>query len=195
MSMIKTGEELIDISKAARIGELTFDHMLSYIKKGMTEIQIAQELENTLKELGGKGLAFPTIVVSGSRTCLPHGEPTEKIVEDGDLITLDFGCKYNGQCADMTRTVGIGYLGEEQIKIYNGEYFVHGTGHGVGKEVHEEPYINTRTNVRLEENMAVTIEPGIYLPDKMGVRIEDLAIITEFGIINLTKADKNLIIL
>ena len=76
-----------------------------------------------------------------------------------------------------------------------GEFFVHGTGHGVGVEVHEEPYLNTRTNTRLEENMAVTVEPGIYLPDRMGVRIEDLAIITDFGIINLVNSPKNLILL
>ncbi len=230
MGMIKTGEELLNISKAAAIGDITFEHILGYMKEGMTEIKIALEIEKTLRKLGAESLAFPTIVVSGNRTCLPHGEPTEKVLEKGDLVTLDFGGVYRGQCGDMTRTVGVGTLNEKQIEIYNivkeaqeaalkkcisgamskdidtaardvitkagyGEFFVHGTGHGVGIEVHEEPYLNTRTNTELKENMAVTVEPGIYVPDEMGVRIEDLAIITDFGIINLVSSTKNLILL
>ena len=230
MGMIKTAEELLNISKAATIGDITYEHILGFIREGMTEIQVSDEIEKTLRKLGATDLAFPTIVVSGSRTWEMHGEPTDKVIEKGDLVTMDFGGIYRGQCGDMTRTVGIGKLNEEQIKIYNivkesqekalkacmagvmsqeidtiarnvikeagyGEFFVHGTGHGVGVEVHEEPYLNTRTNTRLEENMAVTVEPGIYLPDRMGVRIEDLAIITDFGIINLVNSPKNLILL
>ncbi len=230
MGMIKSGDELLNIAKAAAIGDLTFKYILGYIKEGMTEVKIAEEIEKTLFKLGAEGLAFPTIVVSGERTCLPHGEPTEKVLEKGDLVTLDFGGIYKGQCGDMTRTVGIGKLSDKQREIYNvvresqetalnkciagamskdidtvarnvisqagyGEFFIHGTGHGVGVEVHEEPYLNTRTNIELKENMAVTIEPGIYIPEEMGVRIEDLAIITNFGIINLVSSTKELILL
>ncbi len=230
MGMIKSGDELLNISKTAAIGDICFEHIIEYICEGMTELDVAKEIETTLLKLGASSLSFPTIVVSGKRTCLPHGEPTSKIIENGDLLTLDFGAIYKGQCGDMTRTIGIGFLDDEQKKIYDivlesqekalracksgamsqeidriargtiedegyGQYFVHGTGHGVGTKVHEEPYLNTRTNFKLEENMAITIEPGIYIPDKLGVRIEDLAIITDFGIINLVKSPKNLIII
>ncbi len=230
MGMVKTAQELLDIAKAEAIGDRAFEHILGFIRIGMTELEIAKEIEKTMFSLGATDLSFPTISVSGWRGCLPHGEPSEKRIEEGELLTLDFGCIYNGQCGDMTRTVGLGELSEKQIQVYNtvldaqeaaisavkagvmsrevdkiardfiekagyGQFYIHGTGHGVGKQVHEEPYINKSTNTLLEENMAVTIEPGIYLPDEMGVRIEDLAIITEFGIINLTKSPKELIIL
>lgn len=229
-NMIKSSEEILSILKAEAIGDKCFEYILEYIKPGMTELQIADEIERTLLRLGAEGLAFPTICVSGSRTDLPHGEPSDKIVEEGDLLTLDFGAVYEGYCGDMTRTVGIGSLSDEKKHVYEvvlesqlsglaackagvsctdadkaarsviesygfGEYFIHTTGHGVGKEVHEAPRLATDSSDTLETNMAVTIEPGIYIPNKFGVRIEDLAIITDFGIINATKSVKNLIII
>ncbi|MBN7772449.1 M24 family metallopeptidase [Clostridium aminobutyricum] len=228
--MIKTPEEILNIMKASAIGDLCFSHILGFVRPGMTELQVADEIERVLKSLGAEGLSFPTICVSGINTTLPHGEPSDKIIEEGDLLTMDFGAIVNGYCGDMTRTIGIGHLSAEQKKVYHivlaaqlaaidackagakcfdvdkaardiieeagyGEYFIHGTGHGVGTEVHENPYLNTRTDEILEEYMPVTIEPGIYIPDKFGVRIEDLAIVTSFGIINTVKSTKELIIL
>ena len=153
-----------------------------------------------------------------------------KVIEEGDFITIDMGGIVGGYCGDMTRTVAVGGVSEEQAVVYEtvlasqlaglealapgvrcfdvdkicrdiiadagyGEFFIHGTGHGVGREVHESPTLNTKSDEVLEENMPVTVEPGIYIPDKFGVRIEDLAIITGFGIINTNRSPKELIIL
>lgn len=226
----KKPEELIKIMKASAMGDLCFSHILGFIREGMTEKKVADEIELTLKKLGSNELAFPTICVSGERSNLPHGEPTEKTIEKGDFVTLDFGATVDGYCGDMTRTIAIGQVSQEQKEIYEivlkaqeaaldyikagvrcfdvdkiardiitdsgyGEYFIHGTGHAVGKEVHEEPYLNTKSEDILLENMAVTVEPGIYIPKKFGVRIEDLAIVTDFGIINTVKSRKDLLII
>jgi len=227
---IKTPEQLLSILKASAMGDLCFTHLLGYIKVGMTERQVANEIESVLLRLGAEKLAFPTIVVSGERSNQMHGEPTDKIIEKGDFVTLDFGAVVDGYCGDMTRTVAIGSVSDFQKKVYHivlaaqlaaideckagvrcvdvdsaardliseagfGEEFIHGTGHGVGMEVHEEPYLNKKSEEILEEYMPITIEPGIYIPGKFGVRIEDLAIVTKFGIINTVKSVKELIIL
>ena len=228
--MVKTPEEILNIMTAAAMGDKCFEHILDYIKPGMTEIQVAGEIERVLFSLGAEGLAFDTICVSGENSNQPHGVPSDKVIGEGDFVTMDFGAVYRGYCGDMTRTIGIGHLDEEQKNIYDivlraqlaglaacragascmecdkasrdiidaagyGEYFIHTTGHGVGKLVHEEPRLAKNSEHILETNMAVTVEPGIYIPGKYGVRIEDLAIITDFGIINAVKSDKNLIII
>lgn len=230
VNMVKTPDELLKIMKAAAMGDKCFSHILQFIRCGMTELEVADEIERTLRSYGAEGLAFPTICISGVNTTMPHGEPSDKVIEDGDLVTMDFGAVVDGYCGDMTRTIGIGRLSEEQRKIYDivlraqiaglqackagvrcrdvdavsrniiaeagyGDYYIHGTGHGVGREVHEAPTLNAKSEEVLEEFMPVTVEPGIYIPDKFGVRIEDLAIITEFGIINAVKSQKSLIII
>ena len=229
-NMVKTPEQLIKIMKAAAMGDACFSHILEYIKPGMTEKQVADEIERTLMSLGAEGLSFPTICVSGVNTTQPHGVPSDKIIEEGDFVTMDFGAIADGWCGDMTRTIGIGYLSREQKHVYEvvlesqlaglaacragaacrdvdrasrsiiekagyGEYYIHGTGHGVGTQVHEAPTLNAGSEDILAEYMPVTVEPGIYIPDRFGVRIEDLAIITDFGIINAVKSEKNLIII
>ena len=229
-NIIKTQKELLSIMKAAAMGDLCFYHMLGFLKTGMSELEAAAEVERVLFGLGAEKLAFPTICVSGERTNQPHGEPSDKIIEEGDFVTLDFGAVVDGFCADMTRTVAMGRVTELQGRVYDivlaaqlaaigacragvrcadvdkaardiikfegfEEGFCHGTGHGVGLEVHEAPRMNSESEEILEENMAVTIEPGIYIDGKFGVRIEDLAIVTKFGIINIVKSAKELIIL
>ena len=227
---IKNPKQLLSIMKAAAMGDMCFSHMLGFLKVGMTEITAANEIEKTLRGLGATDLAFPTICVSGERTNQPHGEPSEKTIEEGDFVILDFGAVYEGYCADMTRTVVMGRVSGFQKEIYGivlsaqlaaleackagvrcvdvdrvardiiaaagyGEEFCHGTGHGVGALVHEWPRLNQKSRATLKENMAVTIEPGIYIPGEFGVRIEDLAIVTKFGIINTVKSVKELIII
>ena len=227
---VKTPEELLLIMKAEAMGDAAFEHMLDFIKVGMTEIQVAEEIERVLRAMGAEGLSFDTIAVSGVNSNQPHGVPSDKKIQEGDFLTMDLGALYKGYCGDMTRTVAIGYATDEMKKIYDivlrsqlaglaavkegvlcrdvdkasrniideagyGEYYIHGTGHGVGIQVHEAPTLNARSEEILKENQAVTIEPGIYLPDKFGVRIEDLAIVTKFGIINCTRSEKELIIL
>ena len=229
-NMIKTPDEILRIMKAAAMGDICFSHILEYIRPGMTELQLSDEIERTLMSLGAEGLSFPTICVSGVNTTQPHGEPTDKVIEDGDFVTMDFGAVVEGYCGDMTRTIAVGHVSEKQREVYDvilrsqlagldacragvrcrdidavsrniiedagyGEFYIHGTGHGVGTEVHEAPTLNSRSDEILAEFMPVTVEPGIYIPNEFGVRIEDLAIITEFGIINTVKSEKELIII
>ena len=228
--VIKDENELESMGKAIALADRCFSHMLTVLHTGMTEKEGALEIEMFLKKNGAERLSFPTICVSGARTSVPHGEPTDKVIEKGDFVTMDFGCVMDGYCSDMTRTVGIGHVSGEQKEIYDlvlraqenclanlragltwqegdlfsrrvieeagfGQYFGHGTGHGVGLEIHEAPTMSPRDRGIFRENMTVTVEPGIYLPKKFGVRIEDLAIITSSGIINKVKSTKELLIL
>ncbi len=228
--IIKDETELAAMERAIELTDRCFSHMLQTLHPGMTEREGALEIETFLKKNGAQHLSFDTICVSGMRTSLPHGVPSDKIIEKGDLVTMDFGCVVDGYCSDMTRTVAIGSATDEQREVYNivleaqlaalsalkagmewaqgdkiardiieaagyGPYFGHGLGHGVGLEIHELPTMSRRGRGVFAENMTVTVEPGIYLPKKFGVRIEDLAIITSSGIINKVKSNKEFIIL
>lgn len=227
---VKSELETEKIVKAQRIAEKAFDHILGYIKPGVTDKDIALELEYYMLKNGADGLSFETIAVSGKNSSMPHGVPTQKKVENGDFITMDYGALFEGYHSDMTRTVAVGKISDEQKAVYNtvlnaqlsslevlkpglscveadkaardvisaagyGEYFGHGTGHGVGVEIHELPNVSPRSSATLEIGNIVTVEPGIYLPGRFGVRIEDMALITESGSKNLTNAPKELIVL
>ena len=225
--MIKDNDEISNLEKACEITDNCFSYILDYIKPGMTEKQIADEIEEYYKSRTD-GLAFETIVASGENTSKPHAVPTQRKIQEKDIITIDMGCKVNGYCSDMTRTFFVGEVPEEAKKVYdlvlknqrqtieemkdgvstrvltkmvendfqfNGYSLIHSLGHGVGMEIHEAPYINMRSDVSLKENMVVTNEPGIYIPGKFGIRIEDTIQITKFGCISLTKSDKNYIII
>lgn len=228
--MVKDETEIANIVAAQRIAERAFDHILGFIKPGLTEKEIALELEYFMLKNGADGLSFETIAVSGANSSLPHGVPGEKKVEPGDFITLDYGALKNGYHSDMTRTVALGYATDEMKQIYGivleaqnaslaairdgvsgfdadkaardvirnagcGDYFGHGTGHGVGVEIHELPRLSPLYKGDLKAGHVVTAEPGIYLPGKFGVRIEDMALVTETGCENLTNCPKELIVL
>lgn len=225
--MIKDEEELSNIIKACNITDECFKYITSYIKPGMTEKQIAKEIEEYYTERTD-GLSFETIVASGENSSKPHAIPTYRKIQERDIITIDMGCKVNGYCSDMTRTIFVGEPTEEMKKVYdlvlnnqkfaleqykdgantrqitkmvendfklNGHNLIHSLGHGVGLEIHEPPYISYRSDTSLRENMIVTDEPGIYIPGKFGIRIEDTVQITKFGCISLTKSDKNHVII
>ena len=227
---IKNKEEIKCIKKAQKIAEGAFDHILTFIKPGVTEKQVALQLNFYMLSHGAEALSFETIAVTGAKTSMPHGVPDDTVVKKGDFVTMDFGAVYKGYHSDMTRTVAVGNISQEQRKIYEivlsaqlaalallkegvpckqadaaardiianagyGECFGHGTGHGVGIEIHEEPNLSPRSEAVLKEGHIVTVEPGIYLPGKFGVRIEDMALITEVGCENLTHSPKELIIL
>lgn len=227
---VKNEAEIENICKAQRIAEAAFDHILGFIKVGVTEKEVALELDHYMLSHGANGLSFETIAISGANTSKPHGVPTDKKIEHGDFVTMDYGAVVNGYHSDMTRTVAVGAASDEQKKIYKivfeaqlavlrvlkngvkcadadkaardviteagyGEYFRHSTGHGVGIEIHEKPFISPKSTATLRSGNVVTDEPGIYIPGKFGVRIEDMALITENGCKNLTKAPKELIII
>ena len=225
--MIKDEEEIESIQKACEITDNCFEYILNYIKPGMTEKQIADEIDEYYKKRTD-GLSFETIVASGENTSKPHAIPTDRKIQAKDIITIDMGCKVDGYCSDMTRTFFVGEIPEEVKPIYdlvlenqlqaqeqykdgastrqitkmvennfklNGYDLVHSLGHGVGMEIHEAPYISYNSDAMLKENMVVTNEPGIYIPGRFGVRIEDTVQITKFGCISLTKSEKNYIVI
>ena len=227
---VKEPWELDRIRQAQKITDKAFSEVITRIKPGMTEKQLQAELIYCLYKNGGEGLSFDPIVVSGPNTSLPHGVATDRVIQEGDFVTMDFGVLYGGYCSDMTRTVAVGYATEEMKKVYDtvlkaqlagiaatkagvagkeidgaarqvivdagyGEYFGHGYGHSLGMEVHEAPNCNPRGETPMQVNMITSAEPGIYLPGKFGVRIEDLVIFTADGCENITQSPKNLIIL
>ncbi|MDH3999419.1 MAG: aminopeptidase P family protein, partial [Desulfuromonadales bacterium] len=202
-----------------------FNAIAPMIRPGVSERDIALELEFALKRYGAEEKAFDFIVASGPRGALPHGVASEKIIEEGELVTIDFGCRWEGYHSDETVTLAVGAPSAELCKIYDtvllahdqamdavapglplaeldrvardvisaagyGEYFGHGLGHGVGLEVHEAPSVSPRSKMTVELGMVITIEPGIYLPDVGGVRIEDMVLVTPSGAETLTKIPK-----
>lgn len=227
---VKRPEEIEKILAAQKIAEDAFEHICGFIKPGKTEKEVALELDFYMLSHGAEALSFETIAVTGKKTSMPHGVPDDTVIQNGDFVTMDYGAVVDGYHSDMTRTVAVGEVSEEQKKIYNivleaqtavcdgvkagmtgkegdalardiiekagyGAYFGHGTGHGVGVEIHEEPRFSPTCGATLAANNVVTSEPGIYLPGKFGVRIEDMVRITENGCENLTKCPKELIIL
>lgn len=230
MRAVKSEKELEFIKQAQSLTDQTLDYILPRISIGKTEREIMLDMEFFMRGLGADGVSFDFIVVSGKNSSLPHGVPTTKKIENGDFITMDFGAIVGGFCSDMTRTVAIGSITDEQklvydttlkaqlaaienIKagaicgdidkiardiIYNAGYkgcFGHALGHSVGIDVHEAPNLSPNNSAVLEAGNVVTVEPGIYLENKFGVRIEDMVYVTENGCINLTKSPKELIIL
>jgi len=228
LRQVKDTEEIKNIEGAALIADEGFSHILNFIRHGVSENSINLELEFFMRSKGASSLSFPSIVASGKRSALPHGKATNKIVELGDFLTLDFGCVYNGYCSDMTRTVVLGRATDRQKDIYStvlkaneealehikpgisgeeldriarkviedrgfGDNFGHGLGHGVGMEVHELPFISKKGKEPIEDGMIITDEPGIYIPDFGGVRIEDLVLVTQKGCRVISKAHKHLI--
>ena len=222
--------ELELMKKAQDITDLAFSEVLSRIKVGMTEKQLQAELIYCLLKNGADGPSFSPIVVSGPKTSLPHGVPGDRVIQEGDFITMDFGALYKGYCADMTRTVAVGYATEEMKKVYDtvlqaqlagiaaakagvlgktvdntarkviedagyGKYFGHGFGHSVGLEIHEKPNCGRFSEEVMVENAVASAEPGIYIPGKFGVRIEDVLVYKPDGSENITHSPKNLIII
>ncbi|EWM54351.1 aminopeptidase P family protein [Ruminococcus flavefaciens] len=230
LRMIKDSDEITCIQKAQDIAEKAFDELLGFIKAGVTEREIALELNRLMFAYGAEDLSFDTIVLSGANTSMPHGVPSDKKVEKGDFVLMDFGAVYNGYHSDMTRTVCVGEPTDEMKQVYDtvlnaqlagleaakagvlgcdldkvsrdvieqagyGSCFGHSLGHGVGLEIHEKPNASPNYKLALNEGSVVTVEPGIYIAGKFGVRIEDFVILTENGCKNLTKSAKNLIYL
>ena len=222
--------ELELMRKAQSITDKAFAEIITRLKAGMTEKQLQAELIYCLYKNGADGLAFSPIVVSGPNTSLPHGVASDRVIREGDFVTMDFGAQYRGYCSDMTRTVAVGYATEEMQEVYNtvlkaqlagiaatkagipggevdaaarnvieqagyGKYFGHGYGHSVGLEIHEAPNCGFASQQIMVENCVASAEPGIYLPGKFGVRIEDVLIYKADGYEDITGSPKNLIII
>ena len=227
---VKEPGEIDCMVAAQRIAEKALKDALDFIKPGVTEKEISAYLQYRMLCHGAEKMSFEPIVVSGVNSSMPHGVPSDKKVEAGDFVTMDFGCVYGGYCSDMTRTVAVGYATEEMEKVYGtvlaaqkagiaaaragvtgksihetaakviadagyGEYFGHGFGHGVGVEIHEGAGASPTNDKPLPAGAVISAEPGIYIPGKFGVRIEDVIVLQEDGCIDIMKAPRDLIVL
>lgn len=226
---IKDDSEIECIRKAQEIAEKAFEKILNFISPDVTERQVALELNRIMSEEGAEDISFDTIVLSGKNTSMPHGVPSDKKIQNGEFVLMDFGAVYNGYHSDMTRTVCVGEPSPEMRKVYDivlnaqlsaldyakagitgsqldsvarkiisdagyGECFGHALGHSVGLEIHESPVASPNSNTVLKAGNIMTVEPGIYIEGKFGVRIEDFVILNENSCENLTKCAKNIII-
>lgn len=224
----KTEQEISYIQKAAAICDQAFANLFNHMKPGVTEKELALQLEFDIRSHGASAVSFDTIVATGKRSAMPHAVPTETPVKEGDFVLFDFGALYQGYCSDMTRTVVLGEASEQQQRIYQtvlqaqlaaidaiaigkkccdidtvartiideagyGECFGHSLGHSVGVEIHESPSFSPSCTDRIAEGMVITVEPGIYLENLGGVRIEDTVAISKKSVQILTKTDKKLI--
>ena len=234
LRQIKEEDEIQKLRVAEQIGDAAFSHIVPFIKehylKGLTENEVALELEHFMRQSGAAGTSFSSIVAAGEKSALPHAEPGHQLLKHGDFVVMDFGCVYEGYCSDMTRTVVIGAPSKKQLQIYNivlkaqlaaleviragmlgkevdsvareiiahagfKDCFGHGLGHSVGLDIHESPRFSPLDATVIQKGMIMTVEPGIYVPHFGGVRIEDLVLITEKGIENLTHSSKELIVI
>jgi len=214
------------LRNAAALAAEGFEQIVDLIKPGAVERDIALELEFTLKRLGADEKAFDFIVASGLRGAMPHGVASDKVIQSGELVTIDYGVRKDGYHSDETVTLAVGEISSDLRRIYDivlaahdaaidslrvgmelkaldavarriiaaegyGDYFGHGLGHGVGLEIHEYPPVSPRSQDRVEAGMVLTIEPGIYVPDLGGVRIEDTLLVTDQGYEILTQLPKS----
>ncbi len=224
----KDDDEIAAIQQAAQIGDQALAQLLKTVKVGMTEHELAIELEYQMALLGSEEPAFSTIMLAGERSALPHGVPGDKALQHGDLLLIDFGAVVKGYRSDMTRTMVMGTADAKQKAIYTtvlsaqqaamdyatagisshalhqqaksildqspyGSYQGEGLGHGVGLDLHEQPFMGMGPDLTLQKNCVVTIEPGIYIPGWGGVRIEDDVVITDSGIKQLSQSPRELL--
>ncbi len=224
----KSEEEIANTRIACQIADQALEELVPFIKAGVTERELCARLEFSMKMHGAHDLGFETILISGAKTSLLHGKPSDKKVEEGDFVLIDYGAMYNGYISDTTRTFIVGTPDEKQVEIYNlvkegqetglsymgpgvhatkpdqeirkkvakyEEYYYAGIGHGVGLDLHEEPFLGNYGTKTMEPGCVITMEPGIYIPGWGGVRIEDTVLITEKGNEILTHFPKELMIL
>ncbi|MFU8890833.1 MAG: M24 family metallopeptidase [Anaerosomatales bacterium] len=225
---VKEAAEVERIAAAAALTDRAFDHILGVLAPGMTEAEVAVEIESFMRRNGSEGVAFPSIVASGPNSSRPHATVTGRRIEPGDPLTMDFGARIGGYCADMTRTVVVGRASDEFRRVYDavlaanragasavrggvpgididrvardslsdagfGEFFGHGLGHGVGLDVHELPSVGPRGTRPVPAGAVVTVEPGVYLEGRFGVRIEDLVRVEDDGCSTLSSSPRDLI--
>lgn len=229
MRATKVEEEVAAIQAAARLAEHALERLLVGVDwyRRPTEKAIATRLEFELKSGGSGALPFDIIIASGPRSSLPHATPSDRAVETGDFVLIDFGARVDGYCCDITRTFVIGAPTAWQLEMHDrvleanraavatvgpgvacaavdaaardllaehdlDEHFGHSTGHGIGLDIHESPSLSTRSEAALEPGNVVTVEPGVYLPARGGVRIEDDVLVTPDGHRTLTRFPREL---
>jgi Xaa-Pro aminopeptidase len=229
VSAVKDENEVDLIRQAAAISDRVFKKLLPLIRPGVRECDIAAEISYWHRTYGAECDSFEPIVASGERGALPHARASEKKIQRGEFVVLDFGCRYRGYHSDMTRTLAVGRPSHLMKGIYRivfdaqkkaldairagvtarsidsiarkhirrrgyGRYFFHSLGHGLGIHVHDPLRVSTRSSAHLVAGNVLAIEPGIYLPGRGGVRIEDDVVVRDSGCEMLTHAPKELLI-
>lgn len=221
LRVVKDDSEILLVKAACEIATQAFLDVIQSIAVGQSERTIRDALERRMRDLGADDVAFESIVASGANSAIPHHEPTDKQVQAGDFLKIDFGAKLAGYHSDCTRTVVVGKPADWQVDLHAAvtqaqqdgrnvirseimfkdvehavkqaltdsgyrEFFTHGLGHGVGLEIHEDPFFGRVEDAKIAPNTVVTIEPGAYLQDKGGVRVEDTIVVNSQGYQNLT---------
>ncbi len=227
---VKEDGEVDLMRKAAAISSDSVMALFPLIVPGVSERELAAELEYLLRKNGSDGPSFPIIAASGENSALPHAAPGPRRIQNGDAVIIDCGSIFEGYCSDETVTVFVGPMDSEKKEAYTvvreallealdavrpgvscrevdgrarqrieragwGPFFSHGTGHGVGLDVHEAPRLSSRSDEVLEEGMVVTVEPGVYFPGKWGIRIEEMVMVQRDGIEILSRVPKEVKIL
>lgn len=234
LRILKDDDELAALSRACALTDACFEQLLPMIRPGITELELASQLEDLIRKADAEALAFDTIVLFGARAAMPHGRPSRAGLEAGQAVLLDFGAQVDGYRADMTRTVFCGEPGPDARRLYGlvadaqrvaeqavrpgvlgtevhaaavasiesgGEPpFGHGLGHGIGLDTHEPPSLSRlgypgQQGAALEVGMTFTIEPGIYLPGRIGIRIEDDYVLTDDGLRRLTASTRDFMVI
>ncbi|HET8587360.1 MAG TPA: Xaa-Pro peptidase family protein [Candidatus Limnocylindria bacterium] len=229
LRLLKDADEVEALQRAADLTDACFGALLDIIRPGVTEQQIAWQIEGWFRGHGAEDVAFNPIVLVGARAAMPHGRPGRTAVAAAEPLLIDFGCQVDGYRSDMTRTVFIGEPSERQRELYavvlaaqqaaydalrpgvtgvevdaaarrviehagHGDSFTHGLGHGIGLETHEAPFL-LRYEEPMRPGMVFTLEPGIYLPGEIGIRIEDEVVLAEDGPRRLTNAPRELLVI
>lgn len=228
LRMVKEPGEVDRIRAACAIADDALGELLPSLHDRPTERDFALRLEFAMRERGATAVSFDPIVAAGPNGAKPHARPSDRAIEPGELVVIDFGCIVDGYCSDMTRTVSVGDPGPHARRIWDtvldaqrqgvaavevgtecaavdrasrdvivaagwGDSFIHGTGHGVGLEIHESPRVASTSTGTLATGHVVTVEPGVYLPGIGGVRIEDTLVVTATGPLVLTCFPKELV--
>lgn len=230
LRIIKDEDEIKNLKYASKIADEVMNEIIKFIRPGMKERDVKDKIKELCFKKGAGGLSFEPIVASGPNSSMPHYCGEDRFIGEKDIVVLDFGCRYNGYCSDITRTVFVGEVSEEEKRIYDivaaanlegelavkagisaeevdrktrsviekagyGEYFIHRTGHGIGVSVHEAPYIKEGNKQILQKGMVFSVEPGIYLQDRFGIRIEDLVLVKDDGVEILNAFPKEMVVI
>ncbi|MFH2070758.1 MAG: Xaa-Pro peptidase family protein [Elusimicrobiota bacterium] len=213
--MVKSADEIQTIRVSCMMASEVFERIKGFIRPGLKEREVANKIRQLFMARNVEP-SFAPIVASGINSAFPHHITSGRAIREGEPVIIDIGCRYNGYCSDLTKTIFLGKMNRSYKKIYNtvrraqkeciaaikpgvrvqsidmlarriigkaglGGYFVHSTGHGVGIEVHEPPRLAGNDETVLEPGMVITVEPGVYVPGKGGVRIEDVVLVTRTG--------------
>jgi len=213
----KDVHEIELLKKSGEIADKVIEKTIDFIKIGMTELEVVNEVKRLFNLYNVEHLSFNPVVATGKNGAIPHHQPDNTKISEGDMVVIDIGGIKDYYCSDITRTILIGNsITDEMLFVYNtvllaqkeavkaikpgipikeidriardiitqsgyGEHFTHRTGHGIGLEIHEEPFVTYNNELLLEEGMVISVEPGIYLNGKFGVRIEDIVVVTKSG--------------